>query len=74
MFELHVSYDCGLSYAKELEAETLDELRRRMDELDALFLRWYVAEDGEVYDDAECLIHRELFESIVAFVGGNCGT
>jgi len=60
MYTLHVSYDCGTTYAPERTAETLDELRPRMHELDGQRLRWYVEEDGEQCFDVACGIHRGI--------------
>lgn len=57
MFALHVSHNCGMSYYKEVEAETLDKLRPRMAELDENMLRWYLTKDGEDYLEEACGIH-----------------
>jgi hypothetical protein len=60
MFRLHVSHNCGISYVKEREAETVDELRPRMAELDEQMLRWYLTKDGEDCFDEACAIHKGL--------------
>lgn len=58
MFALHVSHNCGMSYSKEAEAESLDELRSYMAELDESMLRWYLTKDGEDYWEEACRIHK----------------
>ena len=64
MFELFVSTDCGTSYFKEHEAETLDELRPKMAELDKDMLRWYLTKDGEDYWEEACSIHKSIVQSM----------
>lgn len=64
MFTLFVSHDCGGSYDKEHEAETLDELRPIMDNLDKSMLRWYLEKDGEDFWEELCDIHKKIFTFI----------
>jgi hypothetical protein len=59
MFTLFVSHNCGLTYFPECEAETLDELRPRMAELDESMLRWYLKKDEDFFDEA-CAIHKGI--------------
>jgi len=60
MFALFVSHDCGISYHKECEAETLDELRSRMKELDDSMLRWYLEKDGKGYWEEASALHKGI--------------
>lgn len=62
MFALYVSYNCGGSYFKEAEAETLDELRPRMSELDKDMLRWYLTKDGKDFFEEACEIHKGILQ------------
>ena len=64
MFSLMVSYNCGISYWPEHKAETVDELRPRMKELDEQWLRWYVGKDDGEFVDISCAIHSGLLEFI----------
>jgi hypothetical protein len=64
MFALHVSYNLGISYYKEREAKTLEELRPRMIELDNDLLRWYLTKDGEDYFEEACAIHAGLIQFV----------
>ena len=64
MFALYVSLDAGCSYDFEREAETLDELRPRMAQLDEQLLRWYLTKDGKDYHDEVCRVHREILYGI----------
>jgi len=48
MIKLFVSYNCGISYHEECEANTVEELHLRMKELDVKWLRWYVEEDDKI--------------------------
>lgn len=64
MFALFVSLNCGISYYKEREAETLDELHPRMAELDGLMLRWYLEEDGEDFWEEACAIHKGILKQV----------
>jgi hypothetical protein len=60
MFTLFVSHNCGTTYFPEREAETLDELRPRMAELDESMLRWYLKKDGKDFFDEACAIHKGI--------------
>ncbi len=60
MFTLFVSNNCGGSYDKDREAETLEELRPRMDELDKSMLRWCLEKDGEEFWEELCDIHKNI--------------
>ena len=66
MYELMVSYDCGMFYGFDSRAETLAELQPRLDELDAQMLRWYVAKDGEMDTSAICAIYAGIFATMEA--------
>ena len=46
MYTLMVSRNCGISYHKEAESATLEELRPKMAELDQSMLRWCLEKDG----------------------------
>jgi len=61
MYELMVSYDCGITYNFDSGAEVVAELQPRMDELDNEMLRWYIERDGEMDMDAICSIHAHIF-------------
>lgn len=41
-------------------AETLDELRPKVQELDRKVLRWYLEKDSEDYWDEVCAIHKGI--------------
>jgi len=70
MYTLMVSYDCGISYHKEQQAETLDELKPRCAELDAQMLRWGIDdEDGRPVYDLVCARHQSLFRQIQTLRG-----
>lgn len=62
MFTLFVSYDCGISYHPEKSANSIEELRQRMDELDNRMLRWYIDENGKSNFDNDCVcgIHKGI--------------
>ena len=60
MYQLMVSYNCGIYYGFDSEAETLDELQLRMDELDGELLRWYVEKDGDMCAERLCGIHAGI--------------
>ena len=60
MFTLFVSHDCGCSYFPEHTAETLEELRPRMDKLNVDMLRWYLEMDGKTYQEEVCNVHRDI--------------
>jgi len=47
MFKLLASYDCGASYQKEAEAETLNELAERAREFESQGLRWCIEDEHE---------------------------
>ena len=64
MFTLFVSHDAGGSYDKEDEAESLDELRPRINKLNKSMLRWYLEKDGEDFFEEICDIHKELLTSM----------
>ncbi len=59
-FDLFTSWDCGISYQKELENKTLDELHPRLAELDKNMLRWYLERDGELEHEVLCGIYKEI--------------
>ena len=69
MYQLMVSYDCGMYYRFDSEAETLDELRPRMDELNGELLRWYVEKDGDMCAEPLCGIHASIFAFMDAVRG-----
>ena len=64
MFNLMVSYNCGISYTLDKSAKTKEELQPRMRELDQQMLRWYVDQDGNQLFDEDCIcrIHKNIFE------------
>lgn len=64
MFALFVSYNCGISYGKEAEAETIEELRPKMKKLDEMMFRWYLEKDGEDYFEDVCSIHKGIIETL----------
>ena len=66
MYQLLVSQNCGISYHLDCEAETVDELKPRMQELDEQRLRWSLDKDGEPCFDVMCSIHAGIFQSIIA--------
>ena len=66
MFILFSSYDCGSSYHKEQEAETIEELHPKMKELDDSMLRWYIEKDGEQYTEELCSIHKNIIGTMRA--------
>lgn len=63
-YELYVSYNAGITYSLEREANSLDELRPRMAELDASLLRWYVDKNGEPDYSVSCGIHSAMLSVI----------
>jgi hypothetical protein len=64
MIKLMVSYDCGISYGMDSQAETIAELQPRMDELNRDMWRWYLeGDDGEQVLDAPCAIHAGILNS-----------
>ena len=65
MFDLKVSYDSGHNYGLDRSAETLDELKPRMAELDARMLRWVVEKDGKQTVEAICKIHVDLINTMI---------
>ena len=60
MFQLMVSHNCGMTYGRDREAETIEELEPRMQQLDEEMLRWYLEEDGEPTYERVCGIHAGL--------------
>ena len=60
MFTLWVSHNCGINYFPERTAETVDELRSRMQELDSEMMRWYLDKDGKDYWEESCNIHKGI--------------
>ena len=60
MYQLVVSYNCGISYGPDRQAETLEALEPRMRALDEQLLRWYATKDGEDLTFPVCKIHRGL--------------
>lgn len=60
MYQLMVSHNCGINYAPDQEAETLEELASRMAELDENMLHWYLMKDGEKDFERVCSIHIGL--------------
>jgi hypothetical protein len=64
-YKLMVSHNCGSTYQKDMEAETLDDskLKERMLYLDAYMLRWYIEdENGEQVFDVPCAIHSNILD------------
>jgi len=59
-YQLMVSHDCGISYRRDLSAETVEALEDRMRELDAQGLRWGLDQDGVPVYSVACKIHRDL--------------
>lgn len=64
MYQLFVSWNCGMSYEKECEANIIEELRPKLEELDKNMLRWYIEEDGEYYSGESCAIYKGIFQFI----------
>ena len=69
MYDLLVSYNCGISYGLDSSSENLDELRPRMAELDNDLLRWYVEQNGEMITETLCNIHNSILTFIKAVRG-----
>ena len=66
MFTLFVSHNCGTSYFPERTAETIDELRPRLEELDSQLIRWYLGKDGKDYWGEACAIHKGIISFMEA--------
>jgi len=63
MIKLLVSYDCGVHYGLDREAEEIKDLQERMIELDNEMLRWVVEDDnGEML--AFCNIHHSIINTM----------
>jgi hypothetical protein len=65
-YTLLVSYSCGISYDKEMEADTIEELKPRMDECDRLYLRYAIEENSELSIKNVCAIHRNIIATLAA--------
>ena len=64
MFQLMVSHNCGMTYVPDQEAETIEGLGPRMQQLDEQMYRWYLEEDGEPTYERVCGIHAGLLAFI----------
>ena len=64
MYALMVSHNCGMSYYKEAEAETLADLRPKMAELDRRMLRWCLEKDGADCWEEVCAIFSGIMHTI----------
>lgn len=64
MFDLYVSYDCGVHYCLECSAPTVEEMQPKLDELDKSYLRWYLNKDGQDYFEEMCGIHKGIISLI----------
>ena len=73
MFILMVSRDTGASYNKDAQADSKEELKDRMDQLDYEGLRWYLADGGgeQLFGVRICTIHKRLIGSyLLARING----
>ena len=59
-YTLMVSRDCGMNYGVDRTADNLDDLEARAEELDQMWLRWYVEQDGEMLFTYACAIHKHI--------------
>jgi len=64
MFILYASSNCGISYYKDKETQTLKELDSRMKEHDENMTRWYVEENGKIVPEARCHIHKHIVKTL----------
>ena len=69
MYQLLVSYDCGVRYRPDREAETIEELEPRMRQLDEQGLRWGLEQDGIPVYDRVCAMHLHLLATVAALRG-----
>ncbi len=64
MYVLMISYDCGIYYQKDQEAETIDLLRPAMEKADKEMLRWYIEKDGKMDFEEMSSIHKQIVDTL----------
>lgn len=60
MYNLMVSYDCGITYSLKRQAEEPEQFDAECDELDAQGLRWAIEDESGKPVHRVCAIHRGI--------------